>query len=266
MQRVHRNIMKWPTVRLTLCLLIPLLLMGSASATAATPVFAAAATMKFVLRDIAEAFQQDTGKNVRFSFASSGNLTRLIQQGAPFQLFFSANTAYVEQLQAQQLARRPKIVYALGRLALMTNPASRLSLDGQLLGIHQALQENRLQHFAIANPQLAPYGEAARDALQNLHLWPRIQDKLVIGDNAAQAVQFSASGAAQAGLVAYSLVLAAKANSGIRFVLIPQTLHRPLQQTMVPLTSAGDTAREFLRYMQQKKAEDILEHYGYSLP
>lgn len=258
--------MKWLTVRLTLCLLLPVLLIGSASATTATPVFAAAASMKFVLRDIAEAFRQDTGNNVRFSFASSGNLTRLIQQGAPFQLFFSANSAYVDQLLAQQLAQHPKIVYALGRLALMTNPASRLSLDGRLLGIQQALQDHRLQHFAIANPQLAPYGEAAREILQNLHLWSQMEDKLVLGDNAAQAVQFCASGAAQAGLVAYSLALAAKTDRGMRLLLIPEHLHRPLQHTMVPLNTAGDTARQFLRYMQQEKAEDILEHYGYSLP
>jgi len=258
--------MKWLTVRLTLCLLIPVLLITSASATTATPVFAAAASMKFVLQDIAEAFHRDTGKDIRFSFASSGNLTRLIQQGAPFQLFFSANTAYAEQLQELKLAQRPKIVYALGRLALITNAASRLSLDGQLLGIQQALQEHRLQHFAIANPLLAPYGEAAREALQNIHLWRQLEDKLVLGENAAQAVQFTTAGAAQAGLVAYSLVLSAKRNNDIRYVLIPQQLHHPLQQTVVLLNSAGVTAREFLRYMQQEKTSTILKRYGYIRP
>ncbi len=258
--------MKRMTNLFSFCLLIPILLHGSAFAAPETPVFAAAASMKFVLQDIAEAFHQDTGEEVRFSFASSGNLTRLIQQGAPFQLFFSANTAYVEQLQTQKLTQHPKIVYALGRLALTTMAASQLSLDGQMQGIHQALQEHRLQRFAIANPQLAPYGKAAQQALQNLHLWAQLKDKLVLGENAAQAVQYTASGAVQAGLVAYSLALSSQLSNDIRFVLIAQTLHRPLRQTMVLLNGAGHTAREFMLYMQQKKAQGILEHYGYDRP
>ena len=158
------------------------------------PIIAAAASIKFALQDIAEAFRQDTGKSVRLSFASSGNLTRQIQQGAPFELFLSANTAYINQLQQQKLA---------------------------------------------------PYGVAAQEVLQHQQLWPPIQSHLVLGENVAQATQFTASGAAQVGLVSYSLALAPQLKNKIRFVLIPQTFHQPLAQTMALLNPAGNTAKSF---------------------
>jgi len=246
-------------------LLIFVLLIHYASVQAAEiPIIAAAASVKLALQDIADAFRQDTGKSVRLSFASSGNLTRQIQQGAPFELFLSANTAYVEQLQQQKLAQDQKFVYALGRLVLLTTVASPLTLDEQLQGIRQSLQTGRLKHFAIANPELAPYGVAAREVLQHWQLWSSIQSHLVLGENVAQATQFAASGAAQVGLVSYFLALAPQLKNKIRFVLIPQAFHQPLAQTMVLLNRAGDTAKLFYRYMQQHKAQQILNRYGYS--
>jgi molybdate transport system substrate-binding protein len=231
-----------------------------------SPIIAAASSVKFALQDIAKAFKKDKGKSVRFSFASSGNLTRQIQQGAPFEFFLSANSQYVEKLQKQKLAQDNKIIYALGRLVLLTTVNSMFSLDEQLQGIHQAIKEDRLKRFAIANPEHAPYGVAAQEALQHQKIWSLIQPNLVLGENVAQATQFTESGAAQAGLVSYSLALAPALKNKTHWVLIPQSYHQPIEQTMVLLNNAGHVARQFYQYLQQEKAGKILAHYGYTLP
>ncbi|OQK16557.1 molybdenum ABC transporter substrate-binding protein [Methyloprofundus sedimenti] len=230
------------------------------------PVIAAAASVKFALQEISEAFQLDTGKRVRISYGSSGNLTRQIQQGAPFELFLSANTRYVAELERRQKTLGPGTVYALGRVALLTSKNSSLLLDEQLNGIKLALQNGQLQRFAIANPEHAPYGIAARDILQKLNLWVLAQPHLVLGENAAQAAQFASSGAAQAGLIAYSLALAPTLQQRTRYLLVPENLHQPLQQTMVLLNNAGDTVKSFFLYLQQDKARTILTRYGYTIP
>ena len=233
---------------------------------AEVPIVAAAASVKFALQEIAEAFYKDTGKTVRISYASSGNLTRQIQQGAPFELFMSANAEYIKKLYQQHKTPDQGIIYAVGRLALLTNQDSTLPLDRQLSGIKQALQDGRLQRFAIANPEHAPYGVAARDVLRHLGLWETIKPHLVLGENIAQAAQFASSGAAQAGLVSYSLALAPALQNRTRFLLIPTKLHQPLKQTMVLLNNAGETAKLFFNYLQQNKAHSILSRYGYSEP
>ena len=230
------------------------------------PIIAAAASVKFALQDISQAFHQDTGKIVRISYSSSGNLARQIQQGAPFELFLSANANYITQLYQQQKTLDQGIVYALGRLALLSRKNSPLLLDEHLHGLKQALQKGQLQHFAIANPEHAPYGVAARELLQQLDLWELVQPNLVLGENAAQATQFASSGAAQAGLISYSLALAPALQNRTRFLLLPATLHQPLKQAMVLLNNAGDTAKLFFNYLQQDKARAILSRYGYTTP
>ncbi len=230
------------------------------------PIIAAASSVKFALQDIATAFKKDTGKSVRFSFASSGNLTRQIQQGAPFELFLSANSQYIDRLLEQKLAQDNKIIYALGQLVLLTTPHSALSLDGQLQDIGIAIKNGNLQRFAIANPEHAPYGVAAQEVLQHQKIWSKIQPYLVLGENVAQATQFAESGAAQAGLVSYSLALAPALKNKTHWVLIPQSYHQPIEQTMVLLNNAGHVARQFYQYLQQEKAGKILAHYGYTSP
>jgi molybdate transport system substrate-binding protein len=233
---------------------------------AEVPLVAAASSIKFALQDIAKKFHQDTGKTVRISYASSGNLARQIQQGAPFELFLSANAEYVENLYQQHKAPDEGIVYALGRLVLLTNHDSDLPLDKELRGIKRALQNGRLQRFAIANPEHAPYGIAAREVLRQLDLWETIKPHLVLGENIAQAAQFASSGAAQASLVSYSLALAPVLQNSARFLLIPAKLHQPIEQTMALLNNAGATAKLFFKYLQQNKAHTILSRYGYSEP
>lgn len=231
-----------------------------------TPVIAAAASVKFALQEIAQAFHQDTGKTVRISYSSSGNLARQIVQGGPFELFLSANSHYVEQLYQQHKAQDQGITFALGHLVLLANKNSSLSLDQHLMGIKKAIQNGQLQHFAIANPAHAPYGIAAREILQKQALWTSIKPHLVLGENVAQAAQFIHSGAAQAGLISHSLALAPALQISTRATIIPSTLHQPLKQTMVLLNNAGETAKLFYHYLQQQKASLILLRYGYTQP
>lgn len=230
------------------------------------PIIAAASSVKFALQDISQAFHQDTGKTVRISYSSSGNLTRQIFQGGPFELFLSANAKYVAQLYQQKKTRDQGSVFALGRLALLTTINSPLLLDEQLHGLKQALQKGQLKRFAIANPEHAPYGVAAREVLQRLDLWELAQPNLVLGENVAQATQFVSSGAAQVGLISYSLALTPALQNRTRYLLIPAILHQPLQQTIVLLNNAGDTAKLFFNYLQQDKARTILSRYGYTTP
>ena len=252
--------------RLRLALILLTLLSSPVFASADIPIIAAAASVKFALQDIAEAFYQDTGNVVRISYSSSGNLTRQIQQGGPFELFLSANASYVKHLYQQQKTLDQGTVFALGRLALLTSNNSPLLLDAHLNGLKLALQKGQLQRFAIANPEHAPYGVAAREVLQQLGLWELAQSHLVIGENAAQAAQFASSGAAQVGLISYSLALAPTLQNRTRFLLVPASLHQPLQQTMVLLKNAGETAKLFFNYLQQDKARAILSRYGYTAP
>lgn len=248
------------------CLVVSLLLFNPLLVANNMPVIAAASSVKFALEEIKAAFYLDTGKSVRISYSSSGNLTRQIQQGAPFELFLSANTKYVEQLFQQQKTQDKGLVYALGQLVLIKHKNSPSVLDKQLTGVKQALVKGQLKRLAIANPEHAPYGIAAREVLQQLKLWDLIKPHLVLGENAAQAAQYASSGAAQVGLISSALALAPALQKNTYSVLISTSLHQPLQQTMVLLNNASNTAKLFYNYLQQDKAQQILSRYGYTSP
>ncbi len=230
------------------------------------PVIAAAASVKFALQDIAKEFTQDTGKKVRISYSSSGNLTRQILQGGPFEMFLSANTHYIDQLHQQHKTAGQGVVFAIGRLVLLTPKNSKIQLDENLAGVRQALMDGQLKRFAIANPVHAPYGVAGKEVLNALELSALSAPNLVLGENIAQAAQFISAGAAQAGLISYSLALAPALQNRTRFLLLPADLHHPLQQSMVMLSNAGETSKLFFNYLQQEKARNILLAYGYSAP
>jgi len=252
--------------RLKPCFFLLLFFFNQLSTAADIPVIGSASSLKFALQDINKAFHQDTGNTVRISYSSSGNLTRQIQQGAPFELFLSANSLYVEQLVQQKKTLNKGIIYALGRLVLLTHKNSKLPLDEHLSGIKTSIESGQLQRFAIANPIHAPYGVAAREVLKHLELWNKTKPYLVLGENIAQAAQFTSSGAAQVGLISYSLALSPNLQNSTRSLLIPSSFHQPLEQTMVLLNNAGATSKQFFAYLQQDKARAILSQYGYSLP
>ncbi|WP_020159874.1 MULTISPECIES: molybdate ABC transporter substrate-binding protein [Methylobacter] len=244
-----------------------LLSIGARPAQAAeVPVIAAASDLQFALEDIARRFTQDTGRNVKLSFGSSGNFFRQISQGGPFELFMSADEQYALTLAEQGRAIDQGVLYALGRLVLFAPEGSPLAPDADLKGVKEALEKGQLKKFAIANPEHAPYGRAAQQVLQTLGLWDDLRAHLVLGENVSQAAQFAASGAAESGIFAYALALSPKLKAQGRFVLLPETLHQPLRQRMVLLKPAGETAKAFYAYLQQPAARTIFEQYGFILP
>jgi molybdate transport system substrate-binding protein len=230
------------------------------------PVIAGAADLKFALEEVAAAFRRDTGGEVRLAFGSSGNFYRQIRQGAPFQMFLSADEQFALDLARKGFALDEGMLYAVGRIVVLVPHGSPLKADGTLADLRAALADGRVEKFAIANPEHAPYGRRAEEALRHAGLWEQIEDKLVLGENVAQAAQFATSGATQGGIVAYSLALSPEISELGSYALIPQDWHEPLRQRMVLLRGAGETARRFHAYVQEPAARAIFRRFGFVLP
>lgn len=245
-------------------LCLGLALIGSAGAADRPPIIAAASDLKFAITDIADRFERETGRKVTLNFGSSGNFARQIQQGAPFELFMSADEGFVFRLADADLTRDRGALYAVGRIVLYAPKRSPLALDSELKGLRSGW--NSVRRFAIANPEHAPYGRAAEEALRSLRLWEFVQPKVVLGENIAQTAQFITTGNADAGIIALSLALAPELAREGDHVLLPATLHRPLLQRMVLTRGAGETAAQFYRYLQEPAARVILREYGFVLP
>jgi len=227
---------------------------------------AAASDLKFALEEVAARFEKDTGHELRLVFGSSGHFKTQILQGAPFHLYMSADEAFVHALaDAGKTADRGRR-YARGRIGIMVPPGSPLKADGRLEDLAAALKDGRLQKFAIANPEHAPYGARAREALQHAGLWDAMQGKLVLGENISQAAQFATSGSTQGGIIAQSLALAPSVAKLGRFQLIPETWHQPLEQRMVLVQGAPPAARAFYEYLSTPGAQQIMVRYGFALP
>lgn len=230
------------------------------------PVIAAASNLTFALPEIAAAFERTSGRRVKLSFGSSGNLARQIVQGGPYELFLSADEERVRFVFEEGFAEDRGRVYAIGRLALFAPNGSTVKLDPELAGLAAAVRAGELKRLAIANPELAPYGAAAREVLLRKGLWDALQGRLAIGENVSQAAQFALTGAAQAAFIPYAIVRAPTLQGKGRTVLIPAALHTTISQRMVLLKDAGATARAFYDFLQDPAAQGILEHYGFAVP
>lgn len=250
---------------LLFCLvLVPL--SSRAAETPAIPAIAAASDLRFALDDISQKFTHETGLRVKISYGSSGNFATQIQNGAPYELFLSADEKYIQQLQQAGVARDAGVLYAQGQLAIVAPKTGSLSLDPELKGLAQALMAGEISRFAIANPDHAPYGERAKEALQSAQLWDAIQPRLIQGENVSQAGQFAISGSTQGGIIALSLALSPQFASYSRYAIVPAKMYSPLFQRMALMVSAGDTAERFYDYLRAENARDILAAYGFSLP
>jgi molybdate transport system substrate-binding protein len=247
--------------------LVMLALGGWVSAcTERPPMVAAASDLQFALTEIAGRFARERGTQVEVVFGSSGTLTRQLRDGAPFELFLSADEKFVEEVAAAGLTRDRGVRYATGRLALFAPTGSPLVPGEGLDGLARLIAAGRVTRFAIANPEHAPYGRAAQAALGKHGLWDDVQPSLVLGDNVSQAAQFATSGNAVGGIIAHSLALAPNVRSRGTFALIPDTDHPPLLQRMVLLNRATPVAEQFYRYLQEPAARAIFEEYGFALP
>jgi len=232
-------------------------------AVAAPPMIAAASSLRFGLTEVAQIYYRDTGAKVRLSFGSSGNFARQIRQGAPFKVFMSADESYVLNLAQDKFTIGKGVLYAIGRVAIFSPVGSPLKVDAAMQGLRLLVKNRKLKYFAIANPEHAPYGRAAREVLIHAGLWAKIRPHLVLGENISQAAQFALSKSTQGGLLAYSLVLSPPFTGQGESVLIPASWHKPLRQRMALVKGAGQTAQRFYQYIQQKPARTILRLYGF---
>lgn len=232
----------------------------------AIPAIAAASDLRFALDDISQKFTNETGLKVKISYGSSGNFATQIQNGAPYELFLSADEKYIQQLHSAGVARDAGVLYAQGQLAIVVPKTGRLSVDPELKGLADALAAGKITRFAIANPDHAPYGEKAKEALQFVQLWDAIQPKLILGENVSQAGQFAISGSTQGGIIALSLAMSPTFAKHCDYAIVPAKMHSPLFQRMALMDKAGETAQHFYDYLRADSARRVLADYGFSLP
>jgi len=235
------------------------LLIGLTPAWAGEARIAVASNFATVMPYLAERFRQETGHELIVSTASTGKLYAQIIHGAPFDVFLAADDDYPRRLEQEGRAVPGSgSTYAVGRLALWSPRAGYVDAQGGVL------KQGGFRKLAVANPRLAPYGEAAREALGKLGLWSGLQPKMVFGENIAQTYQFVASGNADLGFVAYSQI---NGGAGSHW-LVPATLHSPLRQDAVLLNRGQDNpaARAFLAFLRSPAATGIIESQGYSRP
>lgn len=220
---------------------------------------AAAADLSSAFTDIGKMFEKDTGNRVVFSFGSTGQLATQIEGGAPFDVFAAANISFIEQLKEKGLLLNDSVqVYAQGRIVLAVNRNSGLKLETL-----DGLLEPRVKKVAIANPDHAPYGLAAKQALQSAGIWEIIQPKLVYGENIRQTLIYIQREEAEAGIVA----LAAASAPEISYILIDDRMYKPLNQALAIISSTKkeETVREFIRYVNTS-GRPVMKKYGFLLP
>ncbi len=226
---------------------------------------AAAADLQFAFQDVATRFQKDTGKSVKLIFGSSGNFFTQIQNGAPFDVFFSADIAYPKKLEAAGLAEPGTLYpYATGKIVLWVPNESKLDL-GQ--GV-RVLLDPSIKKIAVANPEHAPYGRAAVAAIKHENIYDKVSDKFVLGENISQAASFVASSSAEIAIVALSLALAPAMKQKGRYVEISADAYPPLEQAAVILKSSQnkDIARQFIDFLKTPPILELLRGYGFSVP
>jgi len=236
-------------------------LAAPSSQTVVEPLTVAAATsLQFAFPEIGRLFEAEAGQPVVLTFGSSGNLAHQIENGAPVDVFAAANVAYVDDLRLKGLiVAGSQQLYAQGRVVLAINRTS---------GVQARRLEDLLQpaitHVALANPGHAPYGLAARQALQSAGLWEALQPKLVYGENVRQAMQFVQTGNAEAGLIALSVADVPE----LSYTLIDARLHQPLNQAVgvVRSTSREAVARRFIAFVNSPQGQAILRRYGFLPP
>lgn len=226
---------------------------------------AAASDLRFALEEISALFSRQRRATVRLTFGSSGQLAAQIEQGAPFEVLFSANEEFVRSLAVKGRIDRASVrLYAIGRIVLWVRKESPLDVSKGL----SVLADERIRFVAIANPEHAPYGQAAAQAMRAAGLLARVQPRLVLGENVSQALQFVQTGNADIGIVALSLAVAPAVRPNGRYQLLPAYLHRPIRQAVGVTTSAArpDLAREFVSFVNSPSGRAIMRRYGFALP
>jgi molybdate transport system substrate-binding protein len=247
---------------LALCLFA---LAGASVALAEDLTIAAASDLNFAFREIVSEYERTTGNHVRLVFGSSGNFYAQIQNGAPFDLYFSADIDYPKKLIEDGLAVSDSLYqFATGRIVLWVPKESSLDITKGM----DALLDPAIKKIAIANPKHAPYGRAAVSAMEHFKLYDRVKDKFVLGENVSQTAQFAQSGSADIGIIALSLALAPTVHPLGSYWLIPQDAHPNIDQGMVMIKASKhhDGGRQFLDLFRTPNVKAIMKRYGFVLP
>lgn len=247
----------------TILLTIACILLSSATAHAEKITIAAAADLKFAMDELVTGFKKSQpGNDVDVVYGSSGKFHTQIQQGAPYDIYFSADIAYPRELQKKGFAAYEVLPYAFGRIVLWSNSmaAAKMTLAD--------LTDPKIARIAIANPKHAPYGKRAEEALKAAGIWEKVQPKLVFGENIAHTAQFVQTGNAQVGIIALALAMNPELSKQGGYYLIPESLHNPLEQGYVITRRGGNKplAKKFAEYMSSKPARAVMAKYGFVLP
>lgn len=226
---------------------------------------AAASDLNFAFKDLVTEFEKKTGDRVKLTLGSSGNFYSQIENGAPFDLYFSADIRYPQKLVEGGHGIADSLYkYAVGRIVLWVPTGSTVSIDKGF----ESLVGPSVRKVSIANPKHAPYGRAAVAALEHFKLYDTVKNKLVMGENISQAAQFVESGASDAGIIALSLAMAPTMKSAGKYWEVPAEAHPPIEQGAVILKRSinQEKAREFLKFLQGSEGQEIMRRYGFLLP
>jgi len=232
------------------------MLLSNRSSSYSDVLVAAASDLKFAMEEIREIYTAKS--SIKLVFGSSGQFFTQIQNGAPYAIYMSADEDYVLKLSQERGLNTVGDLYAIGRLVLIGSTNSLESLK-------RAVNEGTIIRFAIANPDHAPYGRAAKQVLQNSGIWDLIVTKLVYGENVTQAAQFALSNSTQGGIIAYSLALAPALKLRTGHYLIDESMHEPLRQRMILLRDQPE-AVEFYQFLKSQQARTVFERYGFIIP
>jgi molybdate transport system substrate-binding protein len=227
---------------------------------------AAAADLRFALDDLVKDFEEQyPGAKINVTYGSSGNFFAQFQNGAPFDLFFSADIEYPRKLAERGLGADDVFLYAIGCIVVWVPKDSPVAVEK--LGI-KALLEPSIRKIAVANPEHAPYGRAAVAALKALNVYDQVASRLVYGENIAQTAQFVQSGAADAGMLALSLAVAPQMRDAGRFWQVPLDAYPRMEQGGIILKSSKnlETARAFRDFVLGDQGREILKRFGFYLP
>jgi molybdate transport system substrate-binding protein len=251
-------------MKLRLCSLLAPLLFTASLACAQTTTVAVAANMKDAFTEINTAFKAAGNPDIRIVYGSSGNFTAQIMNGAPFNLFISADEHFPIELFRRGKAIDQGVVYATGKLAIISKNSTGISLTDSKSELIKVI--SKANKIAIAKPELAPYGKAAIEYLKAEGLWDIAKDKLIYGDNIGIATMYVVTGAADLGFTALSLAKSAEVAKDTNFILVNNKLYEPIKQRVVLIKGAPREATTLYQFMQSPQAKLILQKYGYSTP
>ncbi|OGT83235.1 MAG: molybdate ABC transporter substrate-binding protein [Gammaproteobacteria bacterium RIFCSPLOWO2_02_FULL_61_13] len=238
----------------------------SCLAAATEPLVAVAANLAPPVKTLAEDFARESGTRVRINVGSSGDLLRQILHGARYEIYIAADADYTARAQAEKLTVGEPALLGLANLGAFIPRKSTLAAATDLATLGRMLSAGNYRRIAMANPDVAPFGTAAQQSLRRMGVWAAERDRVIMGENLAQTVQFTLAGGVDAGFISESYALLPEVAAQGRFLPIPGDWHDPLAQTMVLLNGAGDGARAFFTYLRSDAAQELLSRSGYTVP